>query len=189
MDTSLKNDSDLVPKHALQNLKEKFDFSNRDLAKMAGVHEKTIGTLLNGNQEPYSKTRHRNLMNNLADIFVDWGLALYGKNKQLNDLGVLVWAMKKYAEKGPKGFAHRHLKEVCSCSSKKQVLRPTKLQNGRVTRRVVKCLKCNRRHITFEIQAEDYFVALVEHETLESIQHQLKKILAATTKRTGELHG
>jgi hypothetical protein len=159
---------------ALEDLCEKFNLTKKDLAGMARANERTLRGILNADQT-LTKSLSDRITENLATVFVSWGEALYRKNEKLNDLGVLVMALKKYSENGADGFVHRHRKNICSCpSSKKRVLRGTKLQKGHVTQRSIKCLECNAKYNSFEIEAEDYFRSLVEHETLHNILTQFK---------------
>ena len=166
------NNLDLSPGrivvNELQNLKKKFNLTGRDLAKMAGVHERSIRYILK--QQSLTKSLSDRITENLASIFVSWGEVLYRKNEKLNDLGVLVMTLKKYTD----GFVHKDRQNICLCpSDKKKVLRTVKLDN-RVKRRQVQCLECNAKYNTFEVQAEDYFRSLVEHETLHNILNQFE---------------
>jgi len=157
----------------LQNLKKKFNLTARDLAKMAGVHERTFRDILKGQRKLTADTSNR-ITENLASIFINWGEILYRKNNKLNDLGVLVMTLKKYTENDADGFVRQDRQNICSCpSDKKKVLQTVKLDNH-VKKRQVKCLECNAKYNTFEIQAEDYFRSLVEHETLHNILSQFK---------------
>ena len=169
---NLTNEAGVI--EALEELCQKFNLTKKDLAGMAGANERTLRGILTGDRI-LTKSMSDTITENLATVFVSWGEALYRKNEKLNDLGVLIMAMKKYSENGANGFVHRHRKNICSCpSSKKRVLRGTKLQNGRVTRRSIKCLECNAKYNYFEIEAEAYFRSLVEHETLQNILTQSK---------------
>ena len=162
-----------VVANALQNLKKKFNLTSRDLAKMAGLNERTFRDILNDRRNLTKNTSDR-ITENLASIFISWGEVLYRKNERLNDLGVLVMALKKYTENEEWGFVHKDQQNICSClSDKKKVLQTVKLDNH-VKRRKVQCLECNGKYNTFEIQAEDYFRSLVEHETLHNILAQFK---------------
>jgi len=168
----LKNEAGVT--EALKDLCQKFNLTKTDLAEMAGANVRTIRGILNANKT-LTKSLSDKITENLATVFVNWGEALYRKNEKLNDLGVLIMAMKKYSENGADGFVHRHRKNICSCpSNKKRVQHSTKLQNGRVTQRSIKCLECNANYNTFEIKADDYFRSLMEHETLHNILHQFK---------------
>ena len=171
------NDLDLSPGRVvvneLQNLKKKFNITSKSLAKMSGVHERTLAHILAGNRSLTSDTSNR-ITENLASIFISWGEVLYRKNEKLNDLGVLVMALKKYTENDADGFVHKDRQNICLCAGdKKKVLQTVKLDN-RVKRRKVQCLECNAKYNTFEIGAEDYFRSLVEHETLHNILNQFK---------------
>jgi transcriptional regulator with XRE-family HTH domain len=159
---------------ALEELRQKFNLTKTDVAEMTGLSARTLFDILKG-QRSLTKNTSDRITENLATIFVDWGEALYRKNEKLNGLGVLVMTLKKYAEKGVDGFVHRHRKDICSCpSSKKQVLTGTKRQKGQVTQRSIKCLECNAKYNSFEMEAEDYFRFLIEHETLNNILTQFE---------------
>ena len=170
------NNLDLSPGRVvvneLQNLKKKFNLTGKDLAKLAGVHERSIRYILK--QQSLTKSLSDRITENLASIFVSWGEVLYRKNEKLNALGVLVMALKKYTENDADGFVHKDRQNICLCAGdKKKVLQTVKLDN-RVKRRKVQCLECNGKYYTFEIEAEDYFRSLVEHEALHNILNQFE---------------